>query len=253
MENSTRQRIFHATDEHGQVEVWRTPDGLILGLGNDIEQSRQLPHNPDHLCVSYMRLMLLTLLWNPQPTRALILGLGGGALARALTHWFPTLEIDAVELRPAVAQAAQEVFGLGPGSNLRIHVMDAADFVRNAPSSHYDLILTDLFDAQGMAPILGRMSFHQQCARILATQGALASNLWRHPLNDYLSATTAMEQAFPWLAFVASTEGAQKIAFGAHDGPVHLRDTARIGRKHELELPALWRDLVQQNPGLFRR
>jgi len=252
VENSVKQRIFSATDDFGTVEVWRGPEGLILGFGNAIEQTRLLPHNPSHLCFSYMRLMLLGLLWKPKPQRALILGMGGGALARTLMAWFPMLSIDAVELRPAVVRAAHEALGLGHDPRLRVHIMDAAEFVRNAPSAQYDLILTDVFDAQGMAPLLAEAAFHADCARILAPRGALASNLWRHPLEDYLAATIAMEQAFPWLAFVSTRERDQNIALAAHDHPCHLRDLVRIGRKHQLELPAFWRDLVQQNPRLFK-
>lgn len=252
MENSVKQRIFSATDNYGTVEVWRSPEGLILGLGNDIEQTRLLPHNPSHLCFSYMRLMLLTLLWKPQPQRTLILGMGGGALVRALLAWFPEIQIDAVELRPAVVQAARNALGLGHDPRLTVHIMDAVEFVRNAPASNYDLILTDLFDAHGMVPVLAEHAFQQHCARILAPHGALASNLWRYPLEDYLSATIAMEQAFPWLAFVGTKERDQSIALAAHDFPSHLRDLVRTGRKYQLELPAFWRDLVQQNPQLFR-
>lgn len=252
MENSVKQRIFSATDDYGTVEVWRSPEGLTLGLGNDIEQTRLLPHNPSHLCFSYMRLMLLTLLWNPKPQRALILGMGGGALARALMNWFPKLEIDAVELRPAVVQAAHEALNLERGPRLGVHIMDAAVFVRNAPASSYDLILVDLFDAHGMVDALAKHEFQQHCARILTPRGALASNLWRHPMEDYLSATIAMEQAFPWLGFVSTKERRQNIALAAHDFPGHLHDLVRIGREHQLELPAFWRDLVQQNPRLFR-
>ncbi|MEF3192767.1 MAG: hypothetical protein K6346_00875, partial [Halothiobacillaceae bacterium] len=171
---------------------------------------------------------------------------------RSLLASFPKLEIDAVELRPAVAQAAREVLGLPDEPRLRVHIMDAAEFVRNAPASHYELILTDLFDAQGMVPALGEGEFQRHCARILAPRGALAANLWRYPLENYLAASIAMEQAFPWLAFVTIPERDQTIALGAHDFPGHLRDTAHIGRKHALELPAYWRELVRQNPRLFR-
>ncbi|MFZ5580838.1 MAG: spermidine synthase [Pseudomonadota bacterium] len=253
MNDSARQRLFHATDDFGTVEVWRAPEGLILGLGNDIEQTRVLPHSPHHLCFGYMRLMLLTLLWKPKPRRALILGMGGGALARMLMAHFPKLELDAVELRPAVVEAAHEALGLPRDPRLAVHIMDAGAFARNAPASEYDLILTDLFDAQGMVPLLTDTDFQRDCARILAPRGALASNLWRYPLEDYLSATIAMEQAYPWLAFVGTRERDQSVAFGAHDFPGHLRDAAGIGRKHQLELPAFWRDLVQQNPAMFKR
>lgn len=252
-QNPSRKNLFYAVDDYGAVEVWRSAEGLILGLGNEVEQTRILPHSPHHLCFDYMRIMLLTLLWKPKPKRALILGLGGGAQARALLAAFPKLELDAVELRPAVVEAAYSVLNLRQDARLSVHIMDALDFVRDAGRATYDMIVVDLFDRHGMVPIMADAEFMQHCARLLTPRGALAANLWRFPLEDYLGATLAMEQAFPWLGFVASRDRNQNIALGAHDAPGHLRELAAIAQKHESSLPVFWRDFVQQNPALFRR
>ena len=252
-QNTDRTPLFYAVDEYGIVEVWQSSEGLILGLGNEVEQTRVFRHSPQHLCFEYMRIMLLTLLWKPKPKRALILGLGGGAQARALLARFPTLELDAVELRPAVVEAAYQTLNLTQDARLNVHIMDALDFVRTAPSSAYDLIFVDLFDQHGMVPIMGEPELMQHCQRILSARGALTANLWRYPLEDYLSATMAMEQAFPWLGFVASRTRAQSIALGAHDAPAHVRELMSIAQKHEPELPAFWREFAQQNPRLFKR
>jgi spermidine synthase len=200
-----------------------------------------------------MRMMLLTLLWKPKPKRALILGLGGGAQARALLTAFPKLELDAVELRPAVVEAAYQALNLRPDLRLHVHIMDALDFVRHAEASRYDIILLDLYDRHGMAPIMAETEFMQHCARLLHPHGALAANLWRHPLNDFIDAARAMEQAFPWLGFVSSCGHDQKVAIGTHDAPGHLRELTSIAEKYEAGLPAFWRDFVQQNPALFKR
>ena len=252
-QNTDRTQLFYAVDDYGIVEVWQSSNGLILGLGNEVEQTRVLPHSPQHLCFDYMRMMLLTLLWKPKPKRALILGLGGGAQARALIARFPKLELDAVELRPAVVEAAYQTLNLRKDARLNVHILDALDFVRTAPSSAYDLVFVDLFDQHGMVPIMSEPEFMQHCARILSARGALAANLWRYPLEDYLEATLAMEQTFPWLGFVASRARDQSIALGAHDAPGHLRELTGIAQKHEPELPAFWRDFTQQNPALFKR
>lgn len=252
MDNIAKKHLFHAVDDYGVVEVWRSPEGLILGLGNEVEQTRILPHSPQHLCFDYMRMMLLTLLWKPKPKRALILGLGGGAQARALLASFPKLALDAVELRPAVVEAAYQALNLRPDPRLSVHIMDAYAFVQEAQTSAYDIIMLDLYDAQGMAPIHADDDFLRHCARILAPRGALAANLWRYPLEDYLAASLAMERAFPWSAFVATRARDQNVAIAAHDAPGQLRELVNIAHKHESGLPAFWRDLVQQNPSLFK-
>jgi len=252
-QDSAKKNLFYAVDDYGVVEVWRSAEGLILGLGNDVEQTRILPHSPQHLCFDYMRMMLLTLLWQPKPKRALILGLGGGAQARALLAAFPELELDAVELRPAVVEAAYQALNLRPDPRLHVYVMDAFDFVRNPEHACYDIIMLDLYDHHGMAPILSDTEFMQHCARLLAPRGALAANLWRYPQDDYLSAASVMEQSFPWLGFVAAPSRNQKVALGAHQAPGHQRELNTIAEQHDAELPSFWRDLMQQNPALFKR
>ena len=252
LQGMDKTNLFYAVDDYGVVEVWRSAEGLILGLGNEVEQTRVLPHSPHHLCFEYMRMMLLTLLWRPKPQRALILGLGGGAQARALLSAFPLLELDAVELRPAVVEAAHQALNLRQDNRLHVHVMDALAYVRAQVDKTYDIILVDLFDQHGMAPILADAEFMAHCARLLAPRGALAANLWRYPMDDYLAAAQSMEQAFPWLGFVAARERSQKIALGALAAPSHLRELEAIARKHEPELTAFWRELEQQNPALFR-
>jgi hypothetical protein len=61
-----------------------------------------------------------------------------------------------------------------------------------------------------------------------------------------------MERAFPWTAFVATRARDQNVAIAAHDAPGQLRELVNIAHKHESSLPAFWRDLVQQNPSLFK-
>lgn len=252
MSDTSRQLVFCAHDHLGTVKVWQGADGLVLDLGQSIEQTRLMPHNRQHLCFAYMRQMLLTLIWRPKPRRALLLGLGGGALAHHLLNTYPKLTLDAVELRPAVVQAAYDVFGLPKDTRLQVHMMDAENFVHHAPQAHYDLIFTDLFDAHGMVPLLGKASFHQDCARLLAPRGVMAANLWRQPLDDYLAATIAMEQAFPWLAFSPIPERGQSVAFAAWDFPGHVRELERLARKHALDLGTYWHELVRKNPRLFK-
>ncbi len=245
--------LFHATDDWGRVTVRRTAEGLILELGSAVEQTRVLPHSPQHLCFEYMRMMQLGLLWRPKPQRVLILGLGGGAQARTLLARFPEVVIDAVELRQIVVDAAYQALFLPRDARLQVHVMDALAFVHQARAQTYDLILVDLFDAQGMAPLLGELAFMQRCGELLTAHSVLAANLWRHPQGEFLLAAANMDKVFPWLGFLAARDRMQKVAFGAQQAPRHAQDIDRLANKHDAELSAYWRELRQQNPALFKR
>lgn len=47
-----------------------------------------------------------------EASRVLCIGLGGGSLSNFLSHHFPGLHVDAVELDPLVITAASDLMGL---------------------------------------------------------------------------------------------------------------------------------------------
>ncbi|KAL0018982.1 hypothetical protein WJX79_006878 [Trebouxia sp. C0005] len=92
--------------------------------------------------------------------RALCIGLGGGSLPNFLSHHFPGLVVDAVELDPTVVTAATQCMGLPYSrSNLRLHTADAADYVLNLASQVHkglaeplDIVFIDAFDGNDDIP-----------------------------------------------------------------------------------------------------
>jgi spermidine synthase len=57
-------------------------------------------------------------------------------------------------------------------------VCDAAVFLREDAGRTYDLVLVDLHDPKGTAPLVTETGFLASCARRLAARGVLAINLW---------------------------------------------------------------------------
>lgn len=74
----------------------------------------------------------------------LMLGLGGGSVAKYLAGEYDHLKIDAVELDPVIIDIANEYFELSDIKNITTICADANEFVR-ACIKKYDLILIDLF------------------------------------------------------------------------------------------------------------
>ncbi len=92
------------------------------------------------------RQALLPLLLHPGPRRALFLGLGTGATARAATL-DPDIRVDAVELLPEVIEASNYFSRLqqaGDLPRLRLVTADARRYVRSTGAS-YDVIVSDNF------------------------------------------------------------------------------------------------------------
>jgi len=124
-----------------------------------------------------------------QPGRALIVGLGGGSLAKLYQRAGWT--VDAVEIDTAVTRLAAQDFGLKP-FHARVYDGDGRRFLATTRQS-YDLIV---FDAYGSASIpfhlVTREAFALAKAR-LNPGGILALNVesvgWHHPLVESLGRT----------------------------------------------------------------
>lgn len=171
--------IHHCRDEYGVLEIVETHGIRSLHFGTPPRQSALALDDPDHLELPYVRAMLCALVFNREPQRVLILGLGGGSLARFLLTQLPHCRVEAVELRPRVVDLAQTYFALPADARLTIRVGDAASFVCSADkSSRYDLILVDAYDHIGMDPGLIAEEFFSACKELLAPMGVIAFNLW---------------------------------------------------------------------------
>ena len=170
--------VFSCHDEEGVIEVVDDVDARALYFGSSARQSAMSREEPHRLVLSYTRAMLSGLLFTPEPRSALVLGLGGGSLPRVLLHVFPACRVDVVEKRVKVVQVAHEYFHLARSARLRTHVCDAEVFLREEPGRTYDLVLVDLHDRNGPAPLVAEAGFVASCARRVAARGVLATNLW---------------------------------------------------------------------------
>lgn len=168
-------------DDIGLIEVVDTYGVRSLHFGTHPKQSAMSLAEPEKLELSYARAMLAGLLFKPEPRKVLLLGLGGGTLAKFLLNHFPECRIDAVEWRAAVAEIAYEYFGLPKDARLGVHVSDVNEFVcaeAERREEAYDYILVDVFDHQGLADAVNQQDFFSASRRLLHHEGILAINLW---------------------------------------------------------------------------
>jgi spermidine synthase len=171
---------------------------FVRDNGQEVVQSRVNLTAPHTLLSPYARAMFASYLYQPHPRRVLIVGLGGGAMVRFLTHHEPAVQIDAVEIDPAVVRLADEYFGVRSGGNVRVHTADAVAFVESA-ADRYDLILMDAFlrpssdtDTTGVPTRLKTLAFLGHLKRALAPGGVVAFNVNEHAsMADDIAAVAA--------------------------------------------------------------
>jgi spermidine synthase len=149
-------------------------------------QSEMLLSDPDALVLAYARAMMCFALFVPRPRHILMVGLGGGSLAKFCYRHFPHTRITVLEISAEVI-ALRDAFLVPPDdARLRILHTDAADYIRAAPGS-VDVILVDGFDAAGMPAALGSAAFYAHCRRALRDGGVLAANILGYdPQHDAL-------------------------------------------------------------------
>lgn len=139
-------------------------------------QSAMRLSQPNSLELAYTRKMMSFVLFEPQPKSILMLGLGGGSLAKFCHHHFPDTQITVVEINPDVV-AFRDEFKIPPDSDrFRVVLSDAALYVASCAAS-FDVIVTDAFDKDGFASTVCNREFYFNLRRLLAADGLLVANL----------------------------------------------------------------------------
>ncbi len=176
--------FFEPTEDH-IVVVDKTESQLRLWLADpasDLVQSRLELNAPLYLVSPYSQAALLGLIWQAQPDRVCVIGLGGGRIPLVLHHYLPDTTIECVELDPVVIQVAARFFGLEWDARLGAVRQDGRDYLAGLPRQvKYDLLLIDAFGANGDGPYrLATREFYDLCQAHLAEGGIVIANLLHH-------------------------------------------------------------------------
>ncbi|HEU4372127.1 MAG TPA: transferase spermidine synthase [Telluria sp.] len=134
---------------------------------------------PAELMLAYSRAMMGFALFVPRPRHILMVGLGGGSLAKFCYRHFPHARITVIELRADVI-ALRGQFCVPP-DDARFCVVhaDAAAYLAGAADS-VDVLVVDGFDHAGLPPALGSSKFYADCRRALRHGGVLVANIFSY-------------------------------------------------------------------------
>ena len=158
-------------------------DGLLqLRFDMATVQSAMRVDDPIALELEYTRVMMRCLLFNAAPKSILLIGLGGGSLAKYCHHTLLQADITAVEINPHVI-ALRDRFKVPPdGPRFRVVQADGAAFVQAATQrEQYDAILIDAFHFDGAPAGINSRAFFNACRELLSPRGVLVMNLESEP------------------------------------------------------------------------
>ncbi|HEY0061898.1 MAG TPA: transferase spermidine synthase [Telluria sp.] len=214
-------------------------------------QSEMLLTDPTRLVLAYCRAIMCFALFVPRPRHIVMVGLGGGSLAKFCYRHFPATRITVLELRADVI-GLRDQFALPPDdARLRVVHADAAVWLASQRDVA-DVLVVDGFDRGGLPPALGSARFYGHCRRALCDGGVLVANIFSYdPAYPRMLARLDLmfDQRLCWLDGVA---GNNRILFALKARPgsaappnAALRLQQRLARHHGLGARWLNRLLVR--------
>lgn len=199
--NAFKETIIHkSNDDYGEVLI--KEEGMIrtLYFGNDNKQSCVFMPDPSVLILQYAQAMTASLLFNPEPKRILMVGLGGGSLVQFFMKACPNARVDVLELRESVIRLSHEYFQV-PATQKKLNIIetDAKEYILSQAikkSQEYDLILIDAFDAWGPAQLNNEDNFILSCQTLLKLDGVICFNLWNRKQDAFQHMSSHLSQLF---------------------------------------------------------
>jgi len=195
---------------------------------------------PDAIELEYVQMMMMWMLFLPDPRRIVQLGLGSAALTKFSHLRFPDARVTAVELNPNVIAICREHFGLpSDGDRLDVREMDALDFVlHDANHGTVDVLQVDLYDEEARGPVLDTPEFYAACAACLKDGGIMTANVFGD-FSNYDKNLDAMRDAFDAVVWLPEVHDANIVVIAFKDAPqidfaVLYERAAEIKRRYNL-------------------
>ena len=218
------QLIYSGKGESFPVEVSQNGSIRNLRFGTEERQTSIDLERPHELQLAYTRWMMTALAIHPSPSRFLLVGLGGGAIAHFLLHHHPDALLDIVEKDREVISVAHSLFNLPRDEKVRVHHLDAVDFLCTASSpATYHVAFIDIFGAGTMAPPLYSPLFYRAVLDRLSPGGIMAVNLWSGDRALFTEAAAAICES--------CNDQAVQMAVKKRSNTIMLAFTGEVPRK----------------------
>jgi spermidine synthase len=234
---------------HKAIEIVEEDGVRVLQIGGRAIQSAMRLDAPDAIELDYVRAMMAFLLFCPEPRHVLMIGLGGGSMARFIHERMRKTHVTVVEINPGVVTVARKYFRFPEGDKrLEVVIGEGAGIVAERRAS-CDVLVVDGFLNGKVADSLCTRSFYEDSFDALRPHGVMVANFMAD--DGMLERHCArIEKAFgrpP--ALLLAEEQDNLIAFASRGGPRRLawaqlaararEADARLGLRLEESLAAL--------------
>ena len=172
--NTLWERLFKGT--YDKPFIVDTGQRRNLQFDLDTVQSVMEMARPNRLSLAYTRKMMAFLLFQRAPKRILLLGLGGGSLAKFCYGRLPGTALTAIEVNADVIALREEFCIPADDDRFRVIRADGPAYISDLGPC-MDVTLADACDRTGVAPQLDTVEFYENARRSLAPGGVFVINL----------------------------------------------------------------------------
>jgi spermidine synthase len=235
-------------DEFSRPYILETTSERRLQFTGGATQSVMSLEDPDALVTAYARKMMAFLLFNSNPKHILMIGLGGGSLAKFCYRHLPNARLTVVEINEDVV-ALRDQFRI-PHDGPRFEVIhdDGARYMETL-RSEVDVVLVDAFDATGIATSLPQSNFYSCAATQLSRDGLLVMN-FSGQADRYVDNIRALRRAFRNRIVLVPVQDDENLVLFAMKRPVPRAITPeldsaakRLRTELQLEFPRYLRKI----------
>ena len=167
--------LYEKDTGYHRIRVEETRERRYLYFDGTLQSSMDR-RDPTSLELLYSRFASLGLVLRPDAAKALLIGLGGGSVAKKYHKEFPDMEIDSIEIDPDVIEIARQYFHYRVDPHQRVHSGDGREFLKRA-GERFDLILLDAYYADNMPFHLVTHEFFAIARDRMTPEGVMVLNL----------------------------------------------------------------------------
>ena len=169
------QVLFRQDTQYHRITV--TESGTTRNLRFDASRQSGLDlRDGITSTVRYADYIQLSMALKPDASRALVLGLGGGAITKRFWHDYPKMKVDTVEIDPVVVDVAKRFFAFPTDPRLRVFTSDARRYVQTSKDT-YDIVAVDCYYADSLPFHLTTQEFFRETKARMAPDGVMAYNV----------------------------------------------------------------------------
>jgi len=207
--------------------------------------------DPEALTAEYTRKMMGFLVFDASPKKILMIGLGGGALAKYCHRHLPRTQLTAVEIDSDVIAMRADFYIPPDDARLKVINADGADYVAQMAylRERTDVVLVDAYDEFGIAKSVVDYEFVKNAKRILKPKGVFVLNLVAEKAECEHYVETIRKVFGSPVIVIAMKQVENQLVFAGNELldpyriPVALRNAEQVETRLGLRFPTLLQHL----------